>query len=52
MQWNQSEFNYIKNSIEPNFQNLCDTPILRKIFKDRNSALIPTLKDILDNFGP
>jgi site-specific recombinase XerD len=26
-------FNYIKNSIDPNFQNPCDTPILRKIFK-------------------
>ena len=23
-------FNYIKNSIDPNFQNPCDTPILRK----------------------
>jgi len=28
-------FNYIKNSIDPNFQNPCDTRILRKIFKDR-----------------
>jgi integrase/recombinase XerD len=28
-------FNYLKNSIDPNFQNPCDTPILRKIFKDR-----------------
>ena len=28
-------FNYIKNSIDPNFQNPCDTPILGKIFKDR-----------------
>ena len=28
-------FNYIKNSTDPNFQNPCDTPILRKIFKDR-----------------
>jgi len=27
-------FNFIKNSIDPNFINPCDTPIMRKIFKD------------------
>ena len=27
-------FNFIKNSIDPGFYNPCDTPILRKIFKD------------------
>ena len=26
-------FNFIKNSIDPTFQNPCDTPILRKIFR-------------------
>ena len=28
-------FNFIINSIDPNIKNPCDTPILRKIFKDR-----------------
>lgn len=27
-------FNFIKNSMDPKFQNPCDTPILRKLFKD------------------
>jgi len=27
-------FNFIKNSFDPAFQNPCDTPILRKIFKE------------------
>jgi hypothetical protein len=26
-------FNYIKNSIEPDFQNPCDNPALRKLFR-------------------
>ena len=26
-------FNFIKNTIDPNLQNSCDTPIMRKIFK-------------------
>jgi integrase/recombinase XerD len=26
-------FNFIKNSIDPEFQNPCDTPILRKVFR-------------------
>lgn len=34
-----SFFNFIKNSIDPNFQNPCDTPILRKLFKE--SKIIP-----------
>jgi integrase/recombinase XerD len=28
-------FNFIKNSMEPKFQNPCDTPIMRKLFKDQ-----------------
>ena len=28
-------FNYIKNSIDPDIQNPCNPPILRKIFKTR-----------------
>jgi integrase/recombinase XerD len=27
-------FNFIKNSFDPGFHNPCDTPILRKVFKD------------------
>ena len=26
-------FNFIKNTIDPNLQNPCDTPMMRKIFK-------------------
>ena len=26
-------FNFVKNTIDPNLQNPCDTPIMRKIFK-------------------
>ena len=37
----QAFFNYIKNSIAPNFQNPCDTPILRKIFKNRKAPPWP-----------
>ena len=42
-------FNYIKNSINPNFQNPCDTPILRKIFKDRKAPPWPIFeKELID----
>ena len=42
-------FNYIKNSIDPNFQNPCDTPILRKIFKDRKPPPWPIFeKELID----
>jgi integrase len=42
-------FNYIKNSIDPNFQNPCDTPILRKIFKDRKAPPWPIFeKELID----
>ena len=27
-------FNFIKNSVDPKFENPCNTPILRKLFKD------------------
>jgi integrase/recombinase XerD len=41
--------NYIKNSIDPNFQNPCDTPILRKIFKDRKASPWPIFeKELID----
>jgi integrase len=42
-------FNYIKNSIDPNIQNPCDTPILRKIFKDRKPPPWPIIeKELID----
>jgi integrase/recombinase XerD len=42
-------FNFIKNSIDPNFQNPCDTPILRKIFKDRKPPPWPIIeKELVD----
>ena len=37
-------FNFIKSSIDPNLQNPCDTPILRKLFKEPK----PTPWDILE----
>jgi site-specific recombinase XerD len=42
-------FNFIKNSIDPNIQNPCDTPILRKIFKDRKPPPWPIFeKELID----
>ena len=42
-------FNYIKDSIDPNIQNPCDTPILRKIFKDRKPPPWPIIeKELID----
>ena len=42
-------FNFLKNSIDPNFQNPCDTPILRKIFKDRKPPPWPIFeKELID----
>ena len=42
-------FNYIKNSIDPNIQNPCDTPILRKIFKERKAPPWPIFeKELID----
>jgi integrase len=42
-------FNYIKNSIDPNFQNPCDAPILRKIFRNRKALPWPIFeKELID----
>jgi len=42
-------FNFIKNSIDPNIKNPCDTPILRKIFKDRKPPPWPIIeKEVID----
>ena len=42
-------FNFIKNSIDPNINNPCDTPILRKIFKDRKPPPWPIIeKEVID----
>ena len=42
-------FNFIKNSIDINIQNPCDTPILRKIFKDSKSPPWPIIeKELID----
>ncbi len=42
-------FNFIINSIDPNFQNPCDTPIFIKIFKDRKPPPWPIIeKELVD----
>jgi len=42
-------FNFIKNSIDTNFINPCDTPIMRKIFKDPKPTQWKILeKEIVD----
>jgi integrase len=42
-------FNFIKNSIDPNILNPCDTPILRKIFKDHKPPPWPIIeKELMD----
>ncbi|MFC1880905.1 tyrosine-type recombinase/integrase [Thermodesulfobacteriota bacterium] len=42
-------FNFIINSIDPNIKNPCDTPILRKIFKDRKPPPWPIIeKELID----
>jgi integrase len=44
-----SFFNFIKNSIDPTIQNPCDTPILRKLFKEPKLAPWDILeKEIVD----
>jgi hypothetical protein len=40
-------FNYIKNSIDPDSQNPCDNPGLRKLFRASNSTQFK-IKDIED----
>jgi integrase len=45
----KSFFNYIKNSIDSNIQNLCDTYILRKIFKKRKALTLSIFdKELID----
>jgi integrase len=44
-----SFFNFYKDSIDPKFQNPCDTPILRKIFKEPKPIPWDTLeKEVVD----
>ena len=33
-----SFFNFVKNNIDPDFQNPCDTPIIKKMFKAKPLA--------------
>jgi hypothetical protein len=42
-------FNFIKNSVNPEFQNPCDNPALRKLFKASKPTQMDNLeKDIAD----
>jgi integrase len=42
-------FNYIKNSVDPDFQNPCDNPALRKLFRAGKLAQLKILeKDVVD----
>ena len=42
-------FNFIKNSLDPDFQNPCDNPAIRKLFKAGKSAQFKILeKDVVD----
>ncbi len=42
-------FNYIKNSVDQDFQNPCDNPSLRKLFKGGKQAQFKILeKDVVD----
>jgi integrase/recombinase XerD len=42
-------FNFIKNSIEPDFQNPCDNPALRKLFRAGKPAQFKIIeKDVID----
>ena len=42
-------FNFFKNSIDPNFQNPCDNPALRKLFRAGKNLQFKILeKDIVD----
>lgn len=44
-------FNFIRNSINPNFQNPCDSPILKKLFKHAKPNNWKILeKDVVDEF--
>ena len=42
-------FNYIKNSIDPDFQNPCDNPALRKLFRPGKPAQFKIIeKEVID----
>ena len=42
-------FNFIKNSVDPEFQNPCDNPALRKLFKAGKATQLRILeKDVVD----
>ena len=42
-------FNYIRDSVDGEFHNLCDTPILRKIFRDKRLQQWKIIeKDLID----
>jgi integrase len=42
-------FNFVKNSLDPNFQNSCDNPALRKLFRAAKTAQLKILeKDVVD----
>ncbi len=42
-------FNYLKNSLDSNFQNPCDNPALRKLFRAGKPAHLKILeKDVVD----
>ena len=42
-------FNFIKNSVEPDFQNPCDNPALRKLFRAGKTAQFKIIeKDVID----
>ena len=42
-------FNFIKNSIKPDFQNPCDNPAIRKLFKAGKPAQFTIIeKDVID----
>ena len=42
-------FNFIRNNIDPNFQNPCDTPMMKKLFKNTGLVRWNTIeKDIID----
>jgi len=42
-------FNFIKNSVEPDFQNPCDNPALRKLFRAGKPAQFKIIeKDVID----
>ena len=44
-----NDYNYIKNSVDPDFQNPCDNPALRKLFRAGKLIQFKILeKDVVD----